>query len=59
MAVSENIQQLKDAGVEINDDVDKDAFRSAVKPLVDDFLASADDKTKALYNAIVTVRDEG
>ncbi len=49
---------LKENGVLVNE-VDKKAFRAAVKPLVDEFLSSASAETKALYDAIVTVRDGG
>ncbi|MCW2307348.1 TRAP transporter substrate-binding protein [Rhodobium gokarnense] len=57
-AVASDIQLLKDKGVQVNE-VDKAAFRKAVQPLVDEYLASADAKTKALYDTIVTVRDGG
>jgi tripartite ATP-independent transporter DctP family solute receptor len=49
---------LIEQGVEVNE-VDKAAFRAAVKPLVDEFLASASPETQELYNAIVLVRDGG
>jgi tripartite ATP-independent transporter DctP family solute receptor len=55
-ATRENLQALKDNGMEINE-VDKTAFRAAVVPLVEEYLASASDETRALYDAIVTVRD--
>lgn len=55
-ATNANLQVLKDNGVEINE-VDKDAFRAAVAPLVEEYLASASAETKALYEAIVAVRD--
>ncbi len=49
---------LKEQGVKVNE-VDKAAFRAAVKPLVDEFLLKANPETKALYEAIVLVRDGG
>ena len=49
---------LKEQGVKVNE-VDKAAFRAAVKPLVDEFLLKASPETKALYEAIVLVRDGG
>ena len=55
-ATQENLQVLKDNGMEINE-VDKTAFRAAVSTLVEEYLASASDETMALYDAIVTVRD--
>jgi tripartite ATP-independent transporter DctP family solute receptor len=55
-ATLESLQALKDNGMEINE-VDKTAFRAAVAPLVEEYLASASDETRALYETIVTVRD--
>jgi tripartite ATP-independent transporter DctP family solute receptor len=55
-ATAANLQTLRDNGVEINE-VDKAAFRAAVAPLVEEYLASASPETKALYEAIVAVRD--
>jgi tripartite ATP-independent transporter DctP family solute receptor len=49
---------LKEQGVQVNE-VDKEAFRAAVTPLVEEFLASASPETTALYDAIVLVRDGG
>lgn len=57
-AMATEMAFLIEQGVEVNE-VDKAAFRAAVKPLVDDFLASASPETKALYDAIVLVRDGG
>lgn len=47
---------LVENGVKVNE-VDKAAFRAAVAPLVSEFLSSATPETKALYDAIVLVRD--
>jgi tripartite ATP-independent transporter DctP family solute receptor len=55
-ATQADLQLLKDNGVQINE-VDKAAFREAVAPLVEEFLASASPETGALYDAIVAVRD--
>jgi tripartite ATP-independent transporter DctP family solute receptor len=55
-AMVSQMQFLLDKGVKVNE-VDKKAFREAVKPLVDEYLSSADAKTTELYEAIVTVRD--
>lgn len=57
-AMAADMQTLKDNGVEVNE-VDKTAFRQAVEPLVNEYLAAASDETKALYDAIVAVRDGG
>jgi tripartite ATP-independent transporter DctP family solute receptor len=53
-AVEKEYATLKASGVQINE-VDKAAFRAAVKPMVDDFLKSGDDKLRALYAAIRAV----
>ena len=57
-AMESEMAFLIENGVLVNE-VDKEAFRAAVKPLVDEFLTSATPETKALYNAIVAVRDGG
>lgn len=51
------IEELKANGVEITE-ADKEQFREAVAPLIEEFLASAGPESKALYDAIVAVRDE-
>lgn len=51
------MQTLVDRGVKINE-VDKDAFGAAVKPVIDNFLASATADQKKLYNAIMSVKDK-
>ncbi len=55
-AMEADMQLLKKNGVKVNE-VDKAAFRKSVEPLVKEYLASASPKTKALYAAIVAVRD--
>ena len=57
-AMESEMEFLIENGVLVNE-VDKNSFRDAVKPLVDEFLGSASPETKALYDAIVTVRDGG
>ena len=54
-AVEKEYATLKASGVKINE-VDKAAFRAAVKPMVDDYLKNADDRVKALYAAIQSVK---
>lgn len=46
---------LTDAGVEINE-VDKDSFKAAVQPVVDEFLKTADEASVALYETVNTVK---
>jgi tripartite ATP-independent transporter DctP family solute receptor len=53
--VEKSLADMKAAGVKINE-VDKTAFRVAVKPMVDDFLKKADDKSRALYAALQSVK---
>lgn len=53
--VEKEYATLRAAGVKINE-VDKAAFRAAVKPMVDEFLAKADDTTKKLYAAFTATR---
>ncbi len=48
VAVDKEYATLKAAGVKINE-VDKAAFRTAVKPMVDEYLAGADESVKKLY----------
>ena len=55
-ATQADLQLLKDNGVQVNE-VDKAVFREAVASLVKEFLASASPETRALYDAIVAVRD--
>ncbi len=54
-AVEKEYATLKAAGVKINE-VDKAAFREAVKPMVDEYLASADDRVKQLYAAFLAAK---
>lgn len=54
-AMETEVKVLTDAGVEINE-VDKDAFKAAVQPVVDDFLKTADEASVALYDTVNTVK---
>ncbi len=56
-AVEKELQTMKDAGVQMND-VDKDAFKAAVQPVIESFLKNADEKQKKLYETIVKVREK-
>ncbi len=56
-AVEKELQTMRDAGVQMND-VDKDAFKAAVQPVIDSFLKTADEKQKKLYETIVKVREK-
>jgi len=53
--VEKALTDMKAAGVKINE-VDKTAFRAAVKPMVDDFLKKADERSRALYAALQSVK---
>jgi tripartite ATP-independent transporter DctP family solute receptor len=52
-AAEKEYATLKSSGVAINE-VDKDAFRAAVRPMIEEFLKTADEKTKALYAAFTS-----
>lgn len=56
-AVEEQTQVMVDAGVSINE-VDKDAFKAAVQPVVDKFLSSANEEQQAFYDLICTAREK-
>lgn len=56
-AVEEQTQVMIDAGVSINE-VDKDAFKAAVQPVVDDFISGADEEQQAFYDLICSTRDK-
>lgn len=56
-AVEEQTQVMIDAGVEITE-VDKDAFKAAVQPVVDKFIAGADAEQQAFYELLVKVREK-
>jgi len=56
-AVEKELQTLKDAGVQMNE-VDKEAFKAAVQPVIDNFLKNADEGQKKLYETIVKVREK-
>ena len=47
---------LIEAGVEVNE-VDKEVFKEAVQPVIDDYLSSATEDQKAFYELLVKVRD--
>jgi TRAP-type C4-dicarboxylate transport system substrate-binding protein len=47
------IEELKAAGMEVNDDVDAAAFQAAVKPVWDSFIAEQGD---AVVNAILAAQ---
>jgi tripartite ATP-independent transporter DctP family solute receptor len=53
--VEKSLVELKATGVKVNE-VDKTAFRTAVKPMVDDFLKKADDRSRVLYTALTSVK---
>jgi TRAP-type C4-dicarboxylate transport system substrate-binding protein len=54
-AVNAEYDKMKASGVQINE-VDKEAFRQAVQPMIDEFLKNADEKTKTLYAAFKAVK---
>ena len=54
-AVEKEFAAMKKAGVKINE-VDKAAFRAAVKPMVDEYLKNSGDKARALYAAFQAVK---
>lgn len=54
-AMKTEVTVLTDAGVEINE-VDKDSFKAAVQPVVDEFLKTADEASVALYETVNTVK---
>lgn len=47
---------LIEAGVEVNE-VDKEVFKEAVQPVIDDYLSSTTEDQKAFYELLVKVRD--
>lgn len=51
------LDELVEAGVEVAE-VDKNVFIEATQPVVDDFLASASDGQKELYDLLNTVREK-
>ena len=56
-AMESAIKEMEEKGVAINE-VDKDAFVDSVQPVIDNFLSSADDGQKALYELITKVREK-
>lgn len=51
------LEELIKAGVEVSE-VDKDVFKEATQPVIDDFLSSASDGQKELYDLLSTVREK-
>lgn len=56
-AEAEAMEELKAAGVEINE-VDKTVFKEATQSVIDEFLGSATEDQKALYELLSTVREK-
>lgn len=56
-AEQEAMDELTAAGVEINE-VNKDAFKEAVQPVIDDYLGNASDAQKEFYELLTTVREK-
>lgn len=55
-AMEDAMGEMEAKGVEINE-VDKDSFVASVQPVIDDFLASADENQKALYDLLMEKRE--
>ena len=55
-AEQEAKDELTAAGVEINE-VNKDAFKEAVQPVIDEYLSSATEDQKAFYELLTKVRE--
>ncbi len=55
-ATEAGMKTLEEQGVEIIE-VDKEPFKEAVQPVVDNFLAGASDGQKALYDLLITTRE--
>lgn len=55
-AEQEAKDELTAAGVEINE-VNKDAFKEAVQPVIDDYLSSATEDQKEFYELLMKVRE--
>ncbi len=56
-AEEEAMEELKAAGVEITE-VDKSVFKEATQSVIDEFLGSATDDQKALYELLSTTREK-
>ena len=56
-AEEEAMEELKAAGVEITE-VDKSVFKEATQTVIDEFLGSATDDQKALYELLSTTREK-
>ncbi|TVQ40496.1 MAG: TRAP transporter substrate-binding protein [Spirochaetaceae bacterium] len=54
-AFEKQFEVMRASGVQINE-VDKDAFRASVQPMVDEFLRNADPRSRELYEAIIAAR---
>lgn len=55
-ATEAGMEKMKEDGVEIIE-VDKELFKEAAQPVVDDFLATASEEQKQLYDLLVKVRE--
>lgn len=55
-ATEEGLKIMEENGVEIVE-VDKASFIESVQPVIDDFLAGANDGQKTLYDALVAARE--
>ncbi|MDO4323095.1 MAG: TRAP transporter substrate-binding protein [Lachnospiraceae bacterium] len=55
-ATEEGLKAMEEQGVEITE-VDKTPFIEAVQPVVDDFMASASDSQKELYELLMATRE--
>jgi TRAP-type C4-dicarboxylate transport system substrate-binding protein len=55
-ATEEGLKAMEEQGVEIVE-VDKEPFKEAVQPVVDDFLAGASDSQKELYDLLIETRE--
>lgn len=51
------MKEMEEKGVAINE-VDKEAFVASVQPVIDSFLASADEGQKELYDLLIKVREK-
>lgn len=56
-ADQEAMDELTEDGVEINE-VDKEAFKEAVQPVIDEYMESATEDQKEFYDLLTTVREK-
>ena len=56
-AMENAMKEMEEKGVAINE-VDKEAFVASVQPVIDSFLASADEGQKELYDLLIKVREK-